>query len=292
MTGDIQAAFADGAAFIPYLAAGDAGPADHSVSTEEAISITRRYVRALIDGGADIIELGLPFSEPIADGPTVRRATSRALENGMTPDRFFELTRSLQTDTPIVVMTYYNLIYQYGEEQGVDAFVEGAAAAGISGIIVPDLPVEESSALLAACERNDVALIFIVAPTTRADRLKAITEIGTGYLYVQARLGTTGAQTDVSDATTTSLERIQSFEKQSTGQSLPKAVGFGISTADHARTIIASGADGIIVGSALIDLLSGDAVDQSAQLLASKAANLKEGALAGVADRNIGPERT
>ena len=281
MTQDMSAAFADGAAFIPYLAAGDPGPSENSFNPDEAVSATKAYVEALIDGGADIIELGLPFSEPIADGPTVRRATTRALDYGMTPQRFFSLIDALPSSTPLVVMTYYNLIYQYGEQPGVEAFVEAASDAGIAGIIVPDLPVEEAATLVDACHQHSIALIFIVAPTTRDDRLEAITNIGTGYLYVQARLGTTGAQVDVSDATTTSLARVRAFEEQATSEPLPKAVGFGISTADHARTIIEAGADGIIVGSALIDLLDGDDVAGTAELLTKKAVELKEGGLSG-----------
>ena len=292
MNDALSDAFDDGAAFIPYIAAGDPGAGETTYSSSEAGDITIQYTEALIRGGADIVELGLPFSEPIADGPTVRRATTRALDCGMTPDRFFEVTTKVSGKVPIVVMTYYNLIYQYGDSPGVSAFVKTAAESGVSGIIVPDLPVEESMELHDACAEQEIALIYIVAPTTRDDRLNMITELGTGYLYVQARLGTTGAQAEVSDTTAASLARIRSFEADSATESIPKAVGFGISSGDHARTIIASGANGIIVGSALIDLLDGDSVEGSVDRLESKAQELKAGALAGLDGRNIGPERT
>ena len=142
-TSRIEAAFADGPALIPYLTAGD----PDAESTIE-------YVRALERGGADVIELGLPFSEPIADGPTIQDAIARSLSGGMTPDRFFDLVSEVSgsVDVPLVVMTYYNLIYQYGDDEGVEPFVEAAADVGLSGLIVPDLPVEESAELRDAGE--------------------------------------------------------------------------------------------------------------------------------------------
>ncbi len=272
----IADAFADGPAFIPYLAAGDPS---YEASLE--------YVEALDRGGADIIELGLPFSEPIAEGPTIQEAIVRALEGGMTPERFFEFVEDLEVEASLVCMTYYNLIYQYGTgEEGPRPFVERAAAVGIEGFVVPDLPAEEADPLRAACDDFDLDLIFIVAPTTRGERLKRMMDRVSGYVYVQARLGTTGARDDVSDQTGATLERLAGYD-------VPKAVGFGIKTGDHAERIVAAGADGIIVGSALIDIVadghaSGAAVEETAAALETRARELVDGAARGAAaDGNV-----
>jgi tryptophan synthase alpha chain len=190
-------------------------------------------------------------------------------------------------------MTYYNLIYQYGDSEARSAseasgataskgprpFVERAAEVGIEGFVVPDLPAEESGPLKAACEEFGLDLVFIVAPTTAGDRLETIMDQVSGYVYVQARLGTTGARDDVSDRTDESLARLESWD-------VPKAVGFGIKTGEHAERIVAGGADGIIVGSALVDIVAeghenDDPTEAVADRLEAKARELKEGALRG-----------
>jgi len=268
----LERAFADEPAFVPYLAAGDP-------NYEDSIE----YVEALARGGADVIELGLPFSEPIAEGPTIQEAVVRSLEAGMTPDRFFEFVEELDVDVPLVCMTYYNLIYQYGSEQGPEPFVSKAAEVGIEGFVVPDLPAEEAGPLREACDEYGLDLIFIVAPTTKGDRLASMMDQTSGYVYVQARLGVTGAKDDVDDATEESLARISDWD-------VPKAVGFGIKTGDHAERIVGGGADGIIVGSALVDIVAeghenDDPVDEVADRLEAKARELKEGALRGAQNR-------
>ncbi|QSG04978.1 tryptophan synthase subunit alpha [Halapricum desulfuricans] len=256
-------------AFVPYLAAGDP-------SYEASIA----YVEALERGGADVIELGLPFSEPIAEGSTIQSAIVRALKAGMTPDRYFEFLEDVDVDVPIVCMTYYNLIFQYGGEAGPREFVERAAEAGISGFVVVDLPAEEADPLRAACDEFGLDLIFIVAPTTTDDRLASMRERVSGYVYVQARTGVTGARDDVSDQTAQTLDRIGHWD-------VPKAVGFGIKTGEHAERIVRAGADGVIVGSALVDIVadgreSGRPVAETADRLEAKARELKTGALRGV----------
>lgn len=290
----IRDAFADGPAFIPYLAAGDTGRDESPPDIETAKETTAAFVEALVEGGADIVELGLPFSEPIADGPTIQQATVRALEAGMTADHCFDLVQSLSVNTPIVIMTYYNVIYRYGGEPGVSAFVETAAEAGISGLIVPDLPVEESDPIREACLAAGVDLIFVAAPTTRDDRLARIMEAGSGFLYVQARLGTTGSQADVSNHTRESLARISRFETEHGGEPIPKAVGFGVSTGAHAAEIIRAGADGVIVGSALVDIVASNPNDPETTVnqLTATAHELKAGALDGLEQRADGPETT
>ncbi|PSQ42560.1 tryptophan synthase subunit alpha [Halobacteriales archaeon SW_5_68_122] len=276
-------------AFIPYLAAGDP---DFEASVE--------YVEALARGGADVIELGLPFSEPIAEGPTIQQAIVRALEAGMTPERYFEFVEALDVDVPLVCMTYYNLIYQYGNESTTAAsddppvrpFVERAAEAGIEGFVVPDLPAEEADRLRSACDEFGLDLVFIVAPTTRGDRLEEIMDRVSGYVYVQARLGVTGARADVSDRTAESLARIAEFG----GDDVPKAVGFGISSGEQAAEVVAAGADGVIVGSALVEIVAGghadgDPTDAVADRLETMARELKQGAVTG-AQRRPRPEGT
>ncbi|GCF15037.1 tryptophan synthase subunit alpha [Haloarcula mannanilytica] len=274
----LERAFADEPAFVPYLAAGDP---NYEASLE--------YVEALARGGADVIELGLPFSEPIAEGKTIQNAIVRSLEAGMTPDRFFEFVTDLDVDVPLVCMTYYNLIYQYGTGDGPRPFVEKAAEVGIEGLVVPDLPAEEAGPLRRACDEFGLDLVFIVAPTTTGDRLERMLEQVSGYVYVQARLGVTGAREDVDDATEESLARLSDWD-------VPKAVGFGIKTGDHAERIVSAGADGVIVGSALVDIVAEghenrDSVEEVADRLEAKARELKEGALRGASERPQ-PERT
>lgn len=285
---DIAAAFADGPAFIPYLAVGD-----------PSYAASKAYVEALAEGGADVIELGLPFSEPIAEGPTIQGAVVRALEGGMTPRRFFEFVEELDVDVPLVCMTYYNLIYQYGRSEvdgetatetagGPEAFVARAAEAGISGLVVPDLPAEEADPLREACDEHGLDLVFIVAPTTEGERLTAMMDRVSGYVYVQARLGTTGAKTDVSNQTDRSLDRLADW-------SVPKAVGFGISSGEQAARIVESGADGIIVGSALVDIIAegvetDEPVAETADKLRAKARELTEGVATGARRRAAGIE--
>ncbi|MEF8853837.1 MAG: tryptophan synthase subunit alpha [Haloarculaceae archaeon] len=268
----LERVFADEPAFVPYVAAGDP-------SYEASLS----YVEALERGGADVIELGLPFSEPIAEGSTIQGAVVRSLAAGMTPERYFEFVEDLDVDVPLVCMTYYNLVYQFHDvdtgKRGPRAFVERAAEVGIEGFVVVDLPAEEAKPLREACDEFGLDLVFIIAPTTRGERLERMREQVSGYVYVQARLGVTGARDDVSDQTEASLARVADWD-------VPKAVGFGIKTGEHAERIVAAGADGVIVGSALVDIIAegheaGDPPEEVADRLEAKARELKQGALAG-----------
>jgi tryptophan synthase alpha chain len=264
----LERVFEDGPAFVPYVVAGDPSP-----------EATVEYVEALVEGGADAVELGLPFSEPIAEGSTIQAGIVRALDAGMTPDRFFDVVERIDADAPLVVMTYYNLVYQYGDERGVAPFVAAAAEAGIEGLVIPDLPVDEADPLREACDSHGLDLVFIVAPTTTEERMERIRRRVSGYVYVQARLGVTGQRADVSDHTAESLARLS-------GTDVPKAVGFGISDGDHAEEVVAAGADGVIVGSAIVDRIAegverGEPTDSVAADLRSFAAELKAGARRG-----------
>ena len=240
-------------ALIAYICAGDPTP-----------DATKEYVTALVRGGADIIELGLPFSDPTADGPTIQAGIERALNGGMTPDIYFRTVASLKMHIPLVVMTYYNIIFK----RGLEKFVKDCAASGISGIIAPDLPPEESGELADLCKKNDVDLIFLVAPTTTDERMKRILAEGKGFIYLVARLGVTGARSDVASSTRDLIKRVKT--------TTPKAVGFGISNGKQAAEIIHAGADGVIVGSAFVDIIaSGNDVPARLEALARE---LKDGA--------------
>jgi tryptophan synthase alpha chain len=273
MSSEIASVFErEPAAFVPYLAAGDP---DYESSLA--------YCEALIEGGADVLELGLPFSEPIAEGPTIQGAVVRALEAGMTPTRYYELVEELDAPIPVVCMTYYNPIYQFGRrergEPGPRAFVERAAEAGVDGFVVPDLPAEEAGDLRAACDEFGLDLVSIVAPTTGEERLERLVGLSSGYLYVQARLGVTGARADVPDQTEASLERVAAYD-------IPKPVGFGISSGKQAARVTSAGADGVIVGSALVDIVAEGVeedhpVEETADRLRDLATELKEGAVDG-----------
>ena len=224
-------------ALIAYICAGDPSPDD-----------TAAIVHALVRGGADIIELGLPFSDPIADGPTIQASIERALDSGMTPDIFFELAGSLDVDVPLVVMTYYNIIFK----RGLERFVRDCVNNGITGIIVPDLPVEESDDLAIQCRRYGVDLIFFIAPTTYPERMERIADRGSGFIYLVARTGVTGAREDVAESTLSLIEQVRSTTHTKT----PLAVGFGISMPDQASAVIEAGADGVIVGSAFVNIIA------------------------------------
>lgn len=221
-------------ALIAYVMAGDPTP-----------EATPKIVRALVRGGADLVELGMPFSDPVADGPTIQAAGGRALEAGMNPGRYFELVAGLEVDVPLICMTYYNLIFHYGPE----AFVKKCRDSGISGIIVPDLPVEEAGELTAACGRHSVAPIFLIAPTTPENRVERVLSEAGGFIYLLSRLGVTGAHPgEIGASAKALLARV--------GTNLPKAVGFGVSTAGQAEALIRAGADAVIVGSAFVNIIA------------------------------------
>jgi tryptophan synthase alpha chain len=241
-------------ALIGYVMAGD-----------PSVEATCGIVKALAKGGADIIELGFPFSDPVADGPTIQVAGQRALAAGMNIERYFELVRTLEVEVPLVCMTYYNPVFRYG----VEKFVEHAAEAGISGLIIPDIPVEEAADLKGSCESNGLDLIFLVAPTTTDARIQKILQRGSGFIYLVSRLGVTGAREDVSGSTKELLSRVKT--------DIPKAVGFGISTGRQAAEVRRAGADAVIVGSAFVRIIEeGKDVNERLEALAGE---LKSGIL-------------
>lgn len=222
------------AALITYLTAGYPSPEDSPA-----------LFASLVQGGADILEIGVPFSDPIADGPTIQKASYAALQRGMTPLACLHLVRRLREEgvrTPIVLMGYYNPIYRYGLER----YVRDGREAGVDGLIVPDVPVEEAEPLRAACLEYDLALVLLAAPTTREERLRYIAAQTEGFLYLVARLGITGAGDGPASDLIHRLAHVRRLAHT------PVAVGFGIATPQQARAL-APWADGIIVGSAVVE---------------------------------------
>ena len=229
-------------ALIAYITLGDPSP-------EKSFEIAR----SLIDSGSvDVLELGIPFSDPIADGPVIQAAVDRSLKAGMNPDIAFEIAGRLEKKVPIVYLTYYNIVLQHGVEQ----FAADCSKAGVSGIIIADLPFEESSEVKSACAANGVDYINIVTPNTSADRMKMILGEATGFVYVVSNMGVTGAHTQLPSG----IKEIIGRAAASAG-GVPIAVGFGISTPGHVRSLLEMGADGAIIGSAIVDRIAKDASD-------------------------------
>lgn len=228
------------AALMPYFTLGYPTPED-----------TLPILQAIAGAGADLIELGIPFSDPLADGPTIQRSTQVALERGMTLERALEITaelRSCQVRQPLLLMGYYNPILAYG----VERFVHQAASAGADGFIIPDLPPEEAAALEAACRLSHCALVYLLAPTSTPERTAEIAARTSGFLYLVSVVGVTGRR----ESLATNLESF--LDRARRASNVPVAVGFGISTPDQAQTV-GRLADGVIVGSALIEAVSGSA---------------------------------
>lgn len=230
----IRTAFEKGKAFIPFITCGDPD-----------LETTAAAVRTAAENGADLIELGIPFSDPTAEGPVIQGANVRALKGGVTTDRIFALVRELRRDVgiPMVFMTYANVIFSYGTER----FISACRDIGIDGLILPDLPFEEKEEFLPVCRRYGVELISLIAPTSE-NRIAMIAKEAEGFLYVVSSLGVTGTRSEI----TTDLNAIVRVIRQNTD--IPCAIGFGISTPEQAARM-AGIADGAIVGSAIIKLL-------------------------------------
>jgi len=201
---------------------------------------------AAAQAGADVIEVGVPFSDPLADGPVIQAASQRALANGVTPRQVLSLVADFrrQQSTPLVLMTCYNPIHRFG----VEAFAEESARAGVDGVIVTDLPPEEAEAWLGAARRHGIDTIFLLAPTSTQPRVKAVAGVATGFVYCVSRMGVTGARTDLPP----DLRELVSAIRAHTSK--PVAVGFGISRPEHVAEVCRL-ADGAVVGSALVSLM-------------------------------------
>ena len=230
----IKSAFENGKAFIPFITCGDPN-----------LDTTEKIVREAVKNGADLIELGIPFSDPTAEGPVIQGANIRALAGGVTTDKIFDMVKKLREDLsiPMVFMTYANVVFSYGAEK----FISTCHDIGIDGLILPDLPYEEKDEFLPICEKYDVDLISLIAPTSDK-RIGVISKDAKGFIYIVSSLGVTGTRSEI----TTDLGSVVSVIRQNTD--VPCAVGFGISTPEQAYKM-ASLSDGAIVGSAIIKII-------------------------------------
>lgn len=221
------------AALVAYLMGGDP-----DLATSERLAL------ACVRGGADLLELGIPFSDPIADGPEIQAAGLRSLKAGTRPKDVLDVAARIrrQSDVPLLVMTYLNPILA----MGLDSFAERAAASGVDGVIVPDLSLEESAEVAGALDPTHVDLVQLVAPSTPEARARSIGEASRGFVYVVARYGTTGVHSDLPEGLPGRLAALHRAIR------LPLAVGFGVSSPDHVRTLASCGADGVVVGSAIV----------------------------------------
>lgn len=231
----IQSAFAGGKAFIPFITCGDPN-----------LKTTAAVVRAAVANGADLVELGIPFSDPTAEGVVIQAANLRALQGGVTTDKVFDMVRDLRGDVkvPMVFMTYANVVFSYG----ADKFISTCADVGIDGLILPDLPFEEKGEFLPYCRKYGVDLISLIAPTSE-NRIAMIAREAEGFVYIVSSLGVTGVRSEIKTDLTSIVAAVRANTK------IPCAVGFGISTPAQAKQM-ATLSDGAIVGSAIIKLLA------------------------------------
>lgn len=231
----IEQVFANGKAFIPFITAGDSN-----------VDVTERLVLEMAKAGADLIELGIPFSDPIAEGPVIQEADIRALAAGTTTDKIFDMVRRIRKkcDVPLAFMTYMNPVFTYGTER----FLQNCRDAGIDAIIVPDVPFDEREELAPFCKKYGVTLISMIAPTSN-ERIRAIAKEAEGFIYVVSSLGVTGVREKI----TTDVGKMVRLVKEV--KDIPCAIGFGISTPEQAREM-AQHADGVIVGSAIVKIIA------------------------------------
>ena len=231
----IRAAFQGGKAFIPFLTCGDPD-----------LETTAALVRAMSENGADLIELGIPFSDPTAEGPVIQEANLRALTGGVTTDKIFAMVEELRRDVtvPMVFMTYANVVFSYGTQR----FLSACARIGMDGLILPDIPFEEKEEFDGACKAHGLDLVSLVAPTSQA-RIAHIAREASGFLYVVSSLGVTGVRKEITTDIGAMVREIKAHTD------IPCAVGFGISTPEQARTM-AEKADGVIIGSAIVRIIA------------------------------------
>ena len=248
------------AALIGYITAGIPTP-------ENTVDIAK----ALIRGGVDILELGVPFSDPIADGPTIQAAAHQALDLGVTVQKVFNMVEEIKTEynVPICLLTYYNPIYRIG----IEKFMKMSRKHGVDGLIVPDLPVAESKDYKESAKKHNIDTIFLASPATSEERFRKIEDATSGFLYIVSLYGVTGARSSIENNT---LNLVKKFKQYSSGK-VNLAVGFGISKPDHVKQIVSAGADGAIVGSAFVKIMNQDLTqDSMIQRLEELATKLKQ----------------
>jgi tryptophan synthase alpha chain len=227
------------------------------------LAASASVIDAVVKGGADIVEVGIPFSDPIADGRSIQAADVRSLAAGTTPTQVLDLiggAKSRNPRVPIVAMTYYNILYS----NGLGKFLEAAKSRGVDGLIVPDLPFDEIQDYAPLAASYGLDAVLLAAPTTTPARMKAIAKHTSGFLYLVSLTGVTGARSDVQQSTVGLIRSAKSYAKN-----VPIGVGFGISTPEHVRAILAAGADGVVVGSAIVDRVASYQSDGPTRMLAS-----------------------
>jgi tryptophan synthase alpha chain len=236
-----------GARFAALRAAGQCGLVTYVTAGDPDATRSTAIIQALDRGGADVVEIGVPFSEPLADGPVIQRASARALAGGMTLSRTLDLIASLRStvEAPVVLFTYANPVYRFG----LDRFVARAADAGVDGLLVLDLPIEEAEALHAAVTRAAIDPIWLVSPTTTEERIRRAAAWGRGFLYGISRVGVTGARAEMAKGAQALAGRIRRLSD------LPIALGFGLSRPEHIEQV-GQWADAAVVGSALVDVIA------------------------------------
>ena len=217
---------------------------------------TLPIVRGLIKGGADIIELGFPFSDPLADGPVIQHASTISLNNKTSLDDFFSLIRKIrkETDVPLVLMTYTNILYH----KGYNKFIFNAKKAGIDGLILPDMSIEESKEYVNAAKKYNIDTIFLVSPNTSKERLKKIAKKTSGFLYLVSMFGTTGMKSMIQQYTLNAIKNT----KKVVNSKIPVGIGFGVSTPDDVKKFVSKNVDAVIVGSAFLRLIEKTPMNQ------------------------------
>jgi tryptophan synthase alpha chain len=274
--------------FADLRAAGELGIVAYITAGDPSLDATHKFVLALAEAGADVIELGVPFSDPLADGPTIQRASERALKSGTTLASVLDLVRQIRqsSEVPLVLFSYYNPVLQMGLER----FARNAASAGVDGVLITDLTPEESDDHRRILSAHHLDTIFLGAPTSTDDRLAKIAAASSGFLYLISRTGVTGAKDSLPDDLPGLLRRARRVTQ------LPIAVGFGISLPGHV-SVLGGLADAAVVGSALVSEIetatardrSASAIDRAAQALSTKIHSLKEAARHGLSRREAAP---
>ncbi|CCN85585.1 Tryptophan synthase alpha chain [Vibrio nigripulchritudo SFn27] len=237
-------------AFVPFVTVGDPNPAQ-----------SLRIMQTLVDAGADALELGIPFSDPLADGPTIQGANIRALDSGTTPDICFDSIAKIRQDNPglpIGLLMYANLVYA----NGIDSFYERCANAGIDSVLIADVPTNESQEFVEAAHKHGIHPIFIAPPTASDDTLKQVSELGGGYTYLLSRAGVTGAETKANMPVGDMLDKLNQFDAP------PALLGFGISEPEQVKQALEAGAAGAISGSAVVKIIEANIADENAMLAA------------------------
>ena len=271
--------------FASLREAGELGIVAYITAGDPSLDATLKFVIALAEAGADVIELGIPFSDPVADGPTIQRASERALKAGTTLASVLDLVRRIRrsnsaaSEVPIVLFGYYNPMFQ----MGIEKFAASASAAGADGVLATDLTPEESTDYRRILAAHNLDTVFLAAPTSTADRIDKISAATSGFLYLISRTGVTGAKDSLPDDLPSLIRRVRSHTN------LPLAVGFGISLPGHV-SVLGGLADAAVIGSALVsEIEKADSVDVAAQALGSRIRGLKEAGKNGLSLREVAP---